>query len=102
MNGRLFNYTQDKNGRCSPIIAKAINPVLESIVPHPSKSTRSFRRTFKIMMRNLGVEEEVHDNITGHKIPSASRVNYGGMGVPIMFKAISNLDISFLGIQNLR
>ena len=33
---------------------------------------------------------------------SASRVNYGGMGVPIMFKAISKLDISFLGSENLR
>ena len=101
-DGRLFNYTQDKNGRCSPSISKAINPVLESIVPHPNKSTRSFRRTFKVMMRDLGVEEEVHDNITGHKIPSASRANYGGMGVPIMFKAISKLDISFLGSENLR
>ena len=102
VNGRLFNYTQDKNGRCSPSISKAINPVLESIVPHPNKSTRSFRRTFKIMMRNLGVEEEVHDNITGHKIPSASRANCGGMGVPIMFEAISKLDISFLGNENSR
>ena len=27
---------------------------------------------------------------------SASRANYGGMGVPVMFKAISKLNISFL------
>ena len=47
--------------------ADIINPILEGIVPHPNKSTRSFRRTFKVMMRDLGVEEEVHDNITGHK-----------------------------------
>ena len=37
------------------------------------------------------------DAITGHIIPSASRKNYGGMDVPIMFKAVSKLDISFLG-----
>ena len=37
------------------------------------------------------------DAITGHIIPAASRANYGGMGVPVMFKAVSKLDISFLG-----
>ena len=96
-SGRLFDYTQDEDGKCSPSISKAINPTLEILVPHPNKSARSFRRTFKVMMRNAGVEEEVHDNITGHIMPSSSRKNYGGMDVPIMFKAVSKLDISFLG-----
>ena len=46
------------------------------------------------MCRDKGVEEEVHDAITGHRqSASASRANYGGMGVPVMFEAISQLDI---------
>ena len=98
----MFNYTQDEDGKCSASTADIINPILKKLVPHPNKSTRSFRKTFKVMMRNLGVEEEVHDNITGHKIPSASRTNYGGMGVRVMFEAVSKLDISFLGNENSR
>ena len=48
------------------------------------------------MLRDLSVGEEVHDAITGHTIPSASRKNYGGMGMQVKFDAISKLDISFL------
>jgi hypothetical protein len=49
------------------------------------------------MCRDADVVEEVHDAITGHRqTASASRANYGGMGVPVMFKAISKLNISFL------
>ena len=102
-DGRLFNYTQDEDGLCSASTAHIINPILEGIVPHPNKSTRSFRITFKVMMRDLGVNEEVHDAITGHgDNKTASRSNYGGGGFEQQFKAISKLDISFLGIQNLR
>jgi len=49
------------------------------------------------MCRDAGVGEEVHDAITGHRQSAgASRANYGGMGVPVMFEAISQLDISFV------
>jgi hypothetical protein len=49
------------------------------------------------MCRDKDVVEEVHDAITGHRqTAGASRKNYGGMGVPVMFKAISKLNISFL------
>ena len=102
-DGRLFDYKQDEDGLCSADTADIINPILEGIVPHPNKSTRSFRKTFKVMMRDLGVNEEVHDAITGHgENKTASRSNYGGGGFEQQFKAISKLDISFLGIQNLR
>lgn len=102
VNGRLFNYTQHEDGLCSASTAHIINPILEGIVPHPNKSTRSFRITFKVMMRDLGVNEEVHDAITGHgDNKTASRSNYGGGGFEQQFKPISKLDISFLGSENL-
>ena len=95
--GRLFNYFQDDDGRCSTSIAHRINPVLDTLVPHPNKTIRSLRRTFKVMMRDLGVAEEIHDAITGHgENDSASRSNYGGGGFNQWFEAISKLDISFL------
>ena len=101
--GRLFDYQKDDVGRCSTEINYRVNPKLHELVPHPNKSIRSLRRTFKVMMRDLGVNEEVHDAITGHgDNKTASRSNYGGGGFEQQFKAISKLDISFLGSKNLR
>lgn len=36
-SGRLFDYTQDEDGKCSPSISKAINPTLEILVLTPIK-----------------------------------------------------------------
>ena len=96
-SGRLFNYNKDEDGRCSVAIGHKINPILEELVPHPNKSLRSFRKTFKIMLRDVGVGEEVHDHITGHnQTTSSGRKNYGGMGLKVKFEAISKLDVSFI------
>jgi integrase len=95
--GRLFDYEKDEDGRCGTDIGHKINEVLDSLVPHPRKSARSFRRTFKVMLRDVGVKEEVHDAITGHnQTISSARKNYGGMGARVKFEAISKLDITFL------
>ena len=95
--GRLFDYEKNEDGLSATEIGHQILPILHDIVPHPNKNIRSFRKTFKRMCRDSGVGEEVHDAITGHRqTASASRANYGGMGVPVMFEAISKLDVSFL------
>jgi integrase len=95
--GRLFDYEKNEDGLSATEIGHQILPTLHSIVPHPNKNIRSFRKTFKRMCRDSRVGEEVHDAITGHRqTASASRANYGGMGVPVMFEAISQLDISFV------
>jgi integrase len=97
--GRLFDYTKDEDGRCSTDIGHKLNPTLNRLVPHPNKSIRSFRRTFKVMMRDLGIGEEVHDAITGHsQTTSSGRKNYGGMGLKVKFEAISKLDVSFVNL----
>ena len=99
-SGRLFDYLKDEDGKCSTDIGHKLNPTLERLVSHPQKSIRSFRKSFKIMMRDAGVNEEVHDAITGHKeTVSSSRKNYGGMGMKIKFEAISKLDVSFLNLE---
>jgi integrase len=98
-SGRLFDYRQDDEGLSATAAGHIINPVLRRLVKHPNKSIRSFRRTFKTLLRDLNVGEEVHDAITGHSSPSASRKNYGGMGIQVKFKAIAKIDLSFLGKQ---
>ena len=96
--GRLFNYFQDADGKCSANIAHIINPVLDTLVPHPNKTVRSMRRTFKVMMRELGIPQEIHDAITGHgETDTTSKKNYGGGGLVMRFEAIAKLDVSFLG-----
>jgi hypothetical protein len=93
----LFDYQKNDDGLSATEIGHQILPTLHGIVPHPNKNIRSFRKTFKRMCRDKGVEEEVHDAITGHRqSASASRANYGGMGVSVMFEAISKLDVLFL------
>ena len=95
--GRLFYYVKDDVGRCSTDINYVVNPTLHELVPHPYKSVRSFRRTFKVMMRDLGVNEEMHDAITGHgENKTTSRSNYGGGSFKQWFEAIAKLDVSFL------
>ena len=95
--GRLFDYEKNEDGLSATEIGHQILPILHDIVPHPNKNIRSFRKTFKRMCRDSGVGEEVHDAITGHRqTASASRANYGGMGVPVMFEAISKLNVPFL------
>ena len=95
-SGRLFQYRKDDEGLSSTAAGHLINPVIRKLVVNSNKSIRSFRRTFKTLLRDLSVGEEVHDAITGHTIPSASRKNYGGMGMQVKFDAIAKLDISFL------
>ena len=95
--GRLFGYTKNEDGLCSTDIGHKLNPTLHRLVPHPNKSIRSLRRTFKVMLRDVGVGEEVHDAITGHNQTIGSgRKNYGGMGLKVKFEAIAKLDISFV------
>lgn len=96
--GRLFDYRQDEDGRCGTEIGHQLNPVLQSIVPHPYKSMRSFRQSFKQIMRRAKVSEEVHDFLIGHRQgDSASRRNYGGMDIEVMFEGLCRCDFSFLG-----
>ena len=95
--GRLFDYVKDDVGRCSTDINYVVNSTHHKLVPHPYKSVRSFRRRFKVMMRDLGVNEEMHDAITGHgKNKTTSRSNYRGGGFKQWFEAIAKLDVSFL------
>ena len=65
--GRLFDYQKNDDGLSATEIGHQILPTLHSIVPHPNKNIRSFRKTFKRMCRDADVVEEVHDAITGHR-----------------------------------
>lgn len=66
------------------------------------KVFHSFRHTFKDACRAVGMEEEVHDALTGHVAPRASR-RYGNEQYPLepLFEAIARFDIPGLDIGHL-
>lgn len=66
------------------------------------KVFHSFRHTFKDVCRQVGIEEAVHDALTGHSRPSASR-GYGNDQYPIepLFEAIAQYEIQGLDLSHL-
>ena len=66
------------------------------------KVFHSFRHTFKDGCRQVGIEEAVHDALTGHSRPSASR-GYGNDQYPIepLFEAIARYEIQGLDLSHL-
>lgn len=66
------------------------------------KVFHSFRHTFKDACRAVGIEEEVHDALTGHTQPRASR-RYGNGQYPLepLFEAVGQLEFAGLDIAHL-
>lgn len=66
------------------------------------KVFHSFRHTFKDCCRQVGIEEAVHDALTGHSKPSASR-GYGNEQYPLdpLFEAIARYDVADLDLSHL-
>lgn len=66
------------------------------------KVFHSFRHTFKDACRAAGIEEAVHDALTGHTSPSAGR-KYGNEHYPIepLFEAMERFEIVGLDLSHL-
>lgn len=66
------------------------------------KVFHSFRHTFKDACRHVGIEEAVHDALTGHGRSSASR-GYGNDQYPLepLFEAIARYEIQDLDLGHL-
>lgn len=66
------------------------------------KVFHSFRHTFKDACRKVGIEEAVHDALTGHSHASAGR-SYGNDQYPLepLFEAIARYEIADLDLSHL-
>ena len=66
------------------------------------KVFHSFRHTFKDNCRAVGIEESVHDALTGHTNPTAGR-KYGNEQYPLrpLFDAIERFEIEGLDLSHL-
>ena len=66
------------------------------------KVFHSFRHTFKDACRAVGIEESVHDALTGHTNPTAGR-KYGNEQYPLrpLFEAMQRFEIEGLDLSHL-
>lgn len=66
------------------------------------KVFHSFRHTFKDTCRSVGIEEAVHDALTGHTSATVSR-QYGNDQFPLapLFKAIEQFEINGLDLSHI-
>lgn len=71
-------------------------------ITDPRKVFHSFRHTFKDVCRSVGIDEAVHDALTGHTAPSAGR-KYGNDQYPLppLFEALDRFEVVGLDIDHL-
>jgi integrase len=64
------------------------------------KVFHSFRHTFKDICRNVGIDEAIHDALTGHSSPSAGR-KYGNEQYPLapLFAAMEQFEVKGLDLS---
>jgi integrase len=89
---RLFpNLEPDREGRLTNRFSKWFTRYRRKCgVNRPGKVFHSFRHTFKKACREAGVEEEVHDAITGHSGGGVGR-SYGGVPLVAKSKALRKM-----------
>lgn len=69
----------------------------------PRKVFHSFRHTFKDACRQAGIDEAVHDALTGHTTPNVGR-RYGNEHYPLppLFEAMQRYQLPELDLSHLR
>lgn len=122
--GRIFSYALDKDGKAQSDAGKQLAKYVDSITDDPQKVIHSFRGTFKDLLRNAGmtqdmmsqlesgeltldevsqtldeksVSKELNDRITGHaQTDIAGKYGVGHHLIP-RAAAIEKIDVSFIG-----
>ena len=125
--GRIFNYKIDANGKSQNDASKTLMPYVRNVTKHKRKVVHSLRGTFKQMLENAGitqdmiekletgeislaeidlairenkVDKRVNDKITGHSArDTAGKYGYGPLLIP-RANAVSKIDVSFQGLQH--
>ena len=95
--GRLFTYRTNADGKATTAAGQAVNPVIQKVSnEHLRNSAHSLRHTFKDLMRNAGVNKEMHDFITGHGSGDAGGGYGEGHSVAKRYEAMMKVDHKWL------
>ena len=66
VQGRVFTYRIDKDGKAQAAASDAVMPLIRKITQDDRKVAHSLRSNFKDALRELEVSKELNDFITGH------------------------------------
>jgi integrase len=106
---RLFaDLTVDKYGRRGSRFSKQWNKHLRTVLGlqdgDRSRSFHSFRHTFKDNCRRMGMSEEIHDALTGHRTGATEGRRYGSGTYPLppLFRAMQTYRLHGLKLSQLR
>jgi integrase len=96
-SGRLFTYRTNIDGKATTAAGQAVNPIIQNVSnEHLRNSAHSLRHTFKDLMRNAGVNKEMHDFITGHGSGDAGGGYGEGHSVAKRYEAMMKVDHKWL------
>jgi integrase len=108
-NELLFpDLTLDKYQRRGSRFSKQWNKHLRGILhlkdEDHTKSFHSFRHTFKDNCRRVGMTEEIHDALTGHKSGATEGRKYGSGSYPLppLFKQVKRYQVPQLNLMHVK
>lgn len=91
--GRIFDYKIDGYGYATTSAGRAVNGILNELVPDPLKSFHSFRSTFIIKLTESGCDTFTNRAIAGHGGRNANESVYNAVRNDTRFEAIEKLQL---------
>ncbi|WP_312854598.1 DUF6538 domain-containing protein [Paludibacterium denitrificans] len=96
-DGMLFpELTRDERGKTNEQFSKWFNGALKDWgIKRAGINFHSFRHTFKDICRECGIDEAVHDALTGHRTTASVGRQYGSGQYPLppLFKAMEHFTV---------
>lgn len=88
-DGRLFNYSCDKDGKASRAASQALGRQIAKIKPDRGQVSHSLRGNLKDMLRDKGVSKELNDYITGHAQGDVASSYGSGHSIELRYEALN-------------
>ena len=97
--GRLFTYATDKDGKAQNAASKALMRHIREVRDDPNDgrfTVHSLRHSYRDLLRDAGISEEIGDFIVGHGGNGQGRQYGQGPSLRIKFESMERVDLSFL------
>jgi integrase len=95
-DGRLFNYSRDKDGKASRAASQALGRQIAKIKPDKGQVSHSLRGNLKDMLRDKGVSKELNDYITGHAQGDVASSYDSGHSIEVRYEALNKPAHTYL------
>ena len=97
-DGRLFDYSLDKDGKAARAASQACGRPLNKIDGlKPKQVTASLRGNLKDLLYDVGIPKELNDYITGHSQGDVAGDRYGvGHNVKVRYEALNKVHHPYI------